>query len=99
MKQTLTLFLSFWDGPLLQRASSVVSRVPDQPFNLEILITPELPSYSTGWFQYNEIPSDPWVDWTREYIPFLKEYSTDSPMHGAVTGCQSATCVAKVMVL
>ena len=40
------------DGPLLQRASSVRVVVPNSPVTLSVSVSPEIPSYSTGYAYY-----------------------------------------------
>ncbi len=83
------------DGPLLQRASSVLPRVPDDPIPLAVSICPELPSYSTGLTVYRDEIGLPMFDWTREFMPFVREYNNNLPVRGVV-GCKSGTCSATV---
>lgn len=71
-------------GPLLQRASSVGTLVPEGLVNVEIRIAPELPSGWAGYVQFsttNLIPSDAAKD-------ALSGFLNQEPMTTAVSGCR-----------
>lgn len=76
------------DGPLLQRASSVRSMIPEQPVSLGVSITPEMPAYFSGWYEYlprkdGEILSD----FDKIFLPVVRAYSSNVPISGGIQGC------------
>ena len=78
------------DGPLLQRASSVRSIMPDSPISLTVTITPELPSYFTGLARYEFGVSNKTdaMQFRNEFVPIFQEHISNAPMEGAITGCK-----------
>ncbi|KAK3698987.1 hypothetical protein LTR37_016678 [Vermiconidia calcicola] len=55
------------DGPLLQRAVSVKSKVTPNPVSLGVSITPEIPSYFSGWRMQDAF------DYTSNFLPIVDE--------------------------
>ncbi|KAI9695641.1 MAG: hypothetical protein M1820_008488 [Bogoriella megaspora] len=88
------------DGPLLQRASSVTSRIPNDPIELQTLLTPEIPSFFTGLTLVNDnntptAPPGSVVDFSRDFLSVFVNYTEGSKMTQAVSGCPG-TCTATV---
>ena len=83
------------DGPLLQRASSVDLRVPNQPVPLSVSLTPELPAYFTGVVDYEFLPNIEIQDFQQRFLPIFYDWAGQKPMKDVITGCH-ATCTATV---
>ena len=83
-------------GPLLQRASSVVLHIPNTKVPLTVTTSLELPSYSTGFTIYQKAGAFPTIDWTREFLPFVKESNREETISGDISGCDAGTCTAKL---
>jgi hypothetical protein len=79
------------DGPLLQRASSVRSVIPDSPVTLAVSVSPEVPSYFTGHAFYPLRTKDNvYFQFRDDFLPIVREHISKTPMRGAVTGCHIA---------
>lgn len=82
------------DGPLLQRASTVHSRIPEKRVPLSIAITPEVPAYFSGSSQY-DLHSSYSESFSEAFLPIVKDYARGTPITAGVKGC-SGTCNATV---
>ncbi|KAK5172819.1 uncharacterized protein LTR77_002939 [Saxophila tyrrhenica] len=83
------------DGPLLQRATSVVSVTPQQPVPLTVALAPELPGAWSGAADYREKQSwtfGPSVDFAKVF----EDYSETTPITGVVKGCPYQKCAITV---
>jgi hypothetical protein len=83
------------DGPLLQRVSNVTMLVLNNPIQLSVSLTCELPANATRYFDFSNstLFSD---DSTQAafFPPFIQvylDYAQAKPMTGAITGCPG-TC-------
>ncbi|KAL9094281.1 MAG: hypothetical protein Q9165_003421 [Trypethelium subeluteriae] len=81
------------DGPLLQRASSVISKTPAEPVSLHTLLSPEIPAYFTGFSIF--VADHPTNDFTSEFYSIFSNYTAGSAITGAITGCPGV-CTATV---
>lgn len=52
------------DAPLLQRASSVVSRSPDTEVILDVNLVPQIPGYYSGQTSYDDTGNGPAIQMT-----------------------------------
>ena len=77
------------DGPLLQRASSVVRATQTTDTTLEVVLPPELPLGFTGTL-YRDVLTQTMASKT-----FLRDHLTKAPMHLNIT----PACKEKVRVL
>ncbi|KAF2233588.1 hypothetical protein EV356DRAFT_503389 [Viridothelium virens] len=81
------------DGPLLQRASSVVSKTPAEPISLHTLLSPEIPAYFSG---FSILDTDhPTNDFSSEFYSVFSNWTAGSPITSAITGCPGV-CTATV---
>ena len=76
------------DGPLLQKASSVMSKTQTRPTTLQILLTPELPTGWSGVRDINGIQSSMAADMV------LNEYLSNSTVTGSFSGCKGECLTA-----
>lgn len=77
------------DGPLLQKASSVVSKTQTKPATLQILLSPELPA---GW---SGIRDSNGIEPSEAANQVLNEDLANSTVSGNISGC-TGKCLAAV---
>lgn len=75
------------DGPLLQRASTAHLTISDRSLNLDVLVTPEIPSYWTGVAGFLMMPIQEVQDFQTRFLPVYDDYSAGKPLRGAISGC------------
>lgn len=87
---TILVSLMVIDGPLLQRASSVVVATQSNLVSLEFSLTPELPTGMSGFKQYNNLV------YYQDAIVSCTDWMDQAPIPLPVNpGCKG-TCVGKV---
>jgi hypothetical protein len=75
------------DGPFLQRASTVASASLKGAVDLSIAITPELPSYITG---FTDPAHTDYMSYSTSFDIVAKDYAADSPMELFHSGCKGS---------
>lgn len=88
------------DGPLLQRASTVASRISTQPASLTVSIAPEIPSYFTGWTLFDGFAqgANPGSD----FMPVVRAFENSEAITSGISGCNgicNATVRAPALIL
>ena len=95
------------DGPILQRASTVVSaQIQSSPVNLQVAISPQIPRGYSGYYEYSQIPES-WTVSTgisNDYMIAVGQHVTKAQQGwtssassaGLIEGCPGKTCKAKI---
>lgn len=87
------------DAPLLQRASTVVSRSPNTTVSLNVNLVSQMPGYYSGQLAYTSDTTDgQWIGTTdpnADFYPIVSDYLNAKPMGGIVKGCPGG-CSLKV---
>jgi hypothetical protein len=84
---TLLASAVVFDGPLLQRASTVVSMPVVRPVNVTALIAQELPYGSTGFGAFGSGGSLDQLVMNQTFAQVFRSYITRAPITTSFTGC------------
>lgn len=82
------------DAPLLQRASSVVSRSPNTEVMLDVNLVPQIPGYYSGQTSYDDTGSGPesqGTDPNPDFYPVMMSWINNETIPAIVSGCPD-TC-------
>jgi hypothetical protein len=86
------------DGPLLQRASTVRLTSAEVSVDLDVAITPELPSYWTGVVDSTYMPKFATLNLQLHLLPIYYDWVDNAPMRGEINNCPPrSTCRAVVL--
>lgn len=87
--QYLSLVPRTWvltsSSPLFQQASTTRFSTPTRNVTLHARVVPEIPSYKTGYTNFN--PDSSYVAIPYNLHPVIDDYTAGRPIQGAIEGC------------